>query len=129
MTQISDLATLQAYLTGMMEGRPGDEYPRIEHAAYGNLRGTVLTVAGGLAWRADPGSIRCRDHRGRMANIVWATVNGHPYCFAYNRDHGCVEVRDRNERGPALFEFNDQTPSAEIWWTFANLGRQAQEAA
>jgi len=129
MTQINDLETLRAYLTGMMEGRPGDAYPRIEHAAHGNLRGTVLTVAGGLAWRADPGSIHCRDRRGRKANIVWATINGHPYCFAYNRDHGCVEIRDRTERGPALYEFDDMTPSGEIWRTFANLGRSMQAAA
>ena len=126
MTQINDLATLRDYLAGMMEGRPGDDHPRIQHAPA--VRGTVLAIAGGLAWRADPGSIRCRDRLGRMANVVWATVNGREYCFAYHHD-GRVEIRDRNERGPALFTITDQTPVAEIWTIFANLGREAAAAA
>ena len=123
MTAINDLETLRAYLSGMMEGRPGDPHPRIQHAA--NVRGTVLAIVGGLAWRADPGSIHCRDRSGRMANVVWATIGGYPYCFAYNHE-GHVEIRDRNERGAALHTFDNTTPVSTIWETFAHLGCQVE---
>ena len=126
-TPITDLQTLQTYLRGMMEGRPDDDHPRIQHAA--DVSGAVLAMAGGVLWRADPGSICLRSHAGRQANMIWATIDGRSFCFAYNHNTRRVEIRDRNQLGPAIFSFDNSSSLTDIWAAFERLGRDAEAAA
>jgi hypothetical protein len=94
------------YLRGMMvEGRPGDLHPRIEHAV--NLTDlTVQTLAGAMLTWADTDSIYVGSNVGRLGNTIWFTVNTRPYCLIYSG--GAVELRERNRDGRTLATFTNQ---------------------
>lgn len=115
---VDDIDDLRMYLQQMMTtGRPGDSYPRIQHAD--QVKGTVLTIAGALTWRADKDSIRIRENSGRTTNQVWFTVNGRQYALTYN--HATIGLHDRNTAGNVLHSFDDKTTSDKVYTAFAGL--------
>ena len=101
MTTLNDL---HDYLCGMMEGREGDPYPRIEHAH--GVQNAVFAVAGGIIWVADPESIQIRrGGQGRMTNMVWFRIHDMPYCVVY-KNH-TIEIRQRSQQGQPVLTFSD----------------------
>ena len=100
-----DVQQLHEYAEGVM-GRAG------HHA--GRVKGVALALLGGIIWRADPGSIRIRQFAGSPANMLWATIRGRTYVFAYNHDLEAIEVRDRTQSGAVLHHFDDSASLAAI---------------
>ncbi len=93
-----DVEQLHEYASGVMG--------RADHHA-GRVKGAALALLGGIIWRAEPDSIRIRRFAGSPANMLWATVGGRTYVFAYNHETEAIEVRDRTQTGAVLYSFDD----------------------
>jgi hypothetical protein len=120
-TTINDLHN---YLVMMIDtGRPGDAYPRIQHA--GNVNEIVLALIGAVVWRADNNSIEIGTRmtaEGNLheANMCWFTVNNKEYALVYRSGKGTVDLCARNRTGNVIASFNN-TNHATIQPTFAAL--------
>jgi Integron cassette protein VCH_CASS1 chain len=108
----NDVETLHRYAEGVMD--------RAEHHA-GQVKGAALALLGGIIWRGEPGSIEIKQYGGGLANVLWVTIGGRRYAFAYNHTTESIEIRDRTQSGPALHSFNNQTPLADIEAVFRAL--------
>lgn len=71
---INDFAITQQYTSGVMA--------HVECHA-GNVIDKLLSVMGGVIWRADPGSLEVRSYGTKTANMLGFTVTGHRYCVAH----------------------------------------------
>ena len=100
-----DVEQFHEYAEGVM-GRAG------HHA--GNVKGSALTILGGIIWRADPGSIRMRQYASSPASMLWITVGGKDYAFRYEHTTGQIEIRDSSQNGPILHAIDDTMPVADI---------------
>ena len=85
-----------------------------------NVNEIVLTLAGAVIWRATQ-DIEVRTYNEETANILWLTIDGHRYAVAYNHLTGNIEIRDRNQNGTVLAEFNNLTSAADVKTIFASL--------
>ena len=108
----SDVAILHQYAIGVMG--------RANHHA-GQVKGIALALLGGIIWRGEPDSIEIRQHDGRLANVLWVTIGGTRYAFAYNHETEKIEIRERTQSGAVLFSFDDDTSVKEIEEIFRNL--------
>jgi hypothetical protein len=93
---------------------------RADHHA-GQVKGVALALLGGIIWRGDPGSIEIKQYDGELANVLWLTVGGRRYAFAYNHKTAKIEIRDRTQAGQALYSFDNQTPVADVEAAFRAL--------
>lgn len=93
-----DIEQLHEYTSGVMG--------RADHHA-GRVKGVALMLLGGIIWRADPDTIRIRRFAGNPANMLWATIGGRTYVFAYNHADKTIEVRDRTQTGAVLHRLDD----------------------
>ncbi len=100
-----DVNQLREYAEGVM-GRAG------HHA--GNVKGSALTVLGGIVWRADADTIRIRTYDGHPANMLWIKVAGRDYAFRYEHATGRIEIRDGSQKGSILHTIDDSMPVADI---------------
>ena len=108
----NDVDVLHQYAEGVMN--------RADHHA-GQVKGVALALLGGIIWRGDPGSIEIRQYAGSPANVLWVTISGKRYAFAYNHTTGEIEMRDRTQGGTALHSFSNQTPVADVEAVFRGL--------
>ena len=93
---------------------------RANHHAQ-NVMTVALAMLGGVIWRADPGSIEIKEFSGGLANVLWFKVNNHRYALAYNHNTGKIEIRDRTQSGPALYDFDNATPNQTVEAGFRSL--------
>lgn len=107
-----DVEQLHEYAAGVMG--------RADHHA-GQVKGVALALLGGIIWRAEPDSIRIRRFAGSPANMLWATIGGRTYVFAYNHADETVEIRDRTQTGAVLHAFDDSTDVRSIHAAFEAL--------
>lgn len=108
---IQSILILQKYLRGVMQ--------RADHHANG-VNEIALALIGGIIWRTTD-EIEVKEYAGSPANILWMTVNENRYCFTYNHQKDCIEVKNRTQNGDVCFTFNNQTPIAEVKQFFAQL--------
>jgi hypothetical protein len=108
----NDVDVLHEYAEGVMS--------RADHHA-GQVKGIALSLLGGIIWRGEPGSIAIKQYAGSPANVLWVTINGKRYAFAYNHATGKIEIRDRTQSGTALHSFTDSTPVADVESVFRAL--------
>ena len=108
----TDVDVLHQYAEGVMN--------RAAHHA-GQVKGIALALLGGIIWRGEPGSIAIKQYAGSPANVLWVTINGKRYAFAYNHATGEIEIRNRTQSGTALHGFNDQTAVAHVESVFRSL--------
>jgi hypothetical protein len=109
----NDVDVLHQYAEGVMN--------RADHHA-GQVKGIALALLGGIIWRGDPGSIEIKQYAGGLANVLWVTISGRRYAFAYTHDNGGkIEIRDRTQSGPAVHSFDNSTPVAEVEAVFRAL--------
>jgi len=54
-------------------------------------------------------------------NLAWFTINGTPYCLAYNHNTFMIELRNRSQKGNAIKSFDNTTTNEEIFSTFSIL--------
>ncbi|HMF28224.1 MAG TPA: hypothetical protein VKE42_05595, partial [Candidatus Cybelea sp.] len=122
--QLTTIADLKLYLTGLFYGREGDSYPRIQHAekTVGNV---VIQVAGCLVMCADDDSVRVtqRIKPGtelvRDQNMLRFSVSGRSYFMAYaNR---AIEIRQDTRWGKTLARIDNSTSDLEILVVFQTL--------
>lgn len=68
---------------------------RSDHYAE-NVGAVVLTLLGGMVWRAKPGAINIRQYDGDLANVVWWTseFTGQRYAVSYNQETFEIEIRE-----------------------------------
>ena len=78
------------------------------------VKGTALSLLGGIIWRATPGSIKIRTNEGNPANMLWVNIDNKTYVFAYNHMTKKIEIRDRTQNGTALYSFDDTNSVADI---------------
>ena len=107
-----DIEDLREYAQGVMT--------RAGHHA-GSVKGIALALLGGIVWRGDPGSIRMREYAGGAANMLWASIGGNAYAFAYNHKSQKIEIRDRAQTGAVLHSLDDQTSVADVEAIFRKL--------
>lgn len=107
-----DVEELHAYATGVMD--------RADHHA-GKVKGIALALLGGIIWRGEPDSIRIRRFAGSPANMLWVTISGNTYVFAYNHETEKIEIRDRTQTGAVLHSFDDTNTAADIEAAFRGL--------
>jgi hypothetical protein len=108
----NDVEVLHQYAEGVMN--------RADHHA-GQVKGIALALLGGIIWRGEPGSIEIKQYAGGLANVLWVTIGGRRYAFAYNHDTGEIEIRDRTQSGPAVHSYSNSTPAAEVESVFRAL--------
>ena len=108
----NDVDILHRYAEGVMG--------RADHHA-GQVKGIALALLGGIIWRGEPGSIEIKQYAGGRANVLWATIGARCNAFAYNRDTGEIEIRDRTQTGTALHSFSNATPVADVEAVFCTL--------
>jgi hypothetical protein len=109
---VADLDTLEMYLSGVMN--------RSDHHA-DTVGAIALALIGAVLWKKDPVPIEVKTYDGKPANILWVHISGRRYALAYNHHRGCIELRDRTQSGPALFEFDNNTPVTEVYRIFDQL--------
>ena len=100
-----DVQQLNEYAAGVMD--------RADHHA-GAVKGSALTVLGGIIWRADADTIRIRQYAGHPANMLWAKFNGREYAFRYEHSTVQIEIRDGSQNGPILHTIDDSMAVADI---------------
>lgn len=61
------------------------------------------------------------DDEKHFGNLLWFTLNGEPYCLAYNHKTLMIELRDRSQRGESIKNFDNSTPNDEIFSIFSVL--------
>lgn len=108
----TDVDVLHRYAEGVMG--------RADHHA-GQVKGIALALLGGIIWRGEPGTIEIKQYAGGLANVLWVTIGGRRYAFAYNHERREIEIRDRTQSGPALHSFSDDTPVADVESAFRTL--------
>ncbi len=108
----TDVDQLRLYAEGVME--------RADHHA-GKVKGSALTILGGIVWRADADTIRLREYAGGTGNMLRIKVAGHEYVFRYEHKTGQIEIRDEKQNGPVLHTIDDSTPVADIHAIIAGL--------
>jgi hypothetical protein len=108
----NDADVLHQYAEGVMN--------RAEHHA-GQVKGVALGLLGGIIWRGESGSIEIKQYAGGLGNVLWVTIGGKRYAFAYNHETGKIEVRDRTQSGPGVHSFDNSTPAAEVEAVFRAL--------
>jgi hypothetical protein len=109
---VSDLDTLVAYFTGVMD--------RTHHAP--NVDAVALALLGAVLWRKDADSeIEVRTYGGSTANMLWVQINGQRYALAYNHHDGCIELRQRTTGGDVVQRFTNATPVTEVRRIFEEL--------
>lgn len=108
----NDVDVLHRYADGVMG--------RADHHA-GQVKGIALALLGAIIWRGEPGSVEIKQYAGGLANVLWMKIGGKRYAFAYNHETSKIELRDRTQSGPALHNFDDQTPVADVEATFRAL--------
>lgn len=108
----TDVQALHQYAEGVMN--------RADHHA-GQVKGIALALLGGVIWRGDPGSIAIKQYAGSPANVLWVTIGGKRYAFAYNHATAEIEIRDRTQSGTALHSFSNATPVADVEAVFRSL--------
>ena len=54
-------------------------------------------------------------------NLAWFTMNGIPYCLAYNHNTLMIELRNRSQKGKTIMNFNNNTTNEEIFSIFSVL--------
>ncbi len=110
---VSDIATLQQYLIGVM-GRADHHAHRVNEIA--------LALVGAIVWRKDATAIKVMAARnGGTANVLWISIGGKRYAFSYNHDAGTIEMRDKSVQGDVLASFDNSTPIAEVRRIFSLL--------
>lgn len=108
---ITTLSVLNEYITGVMNRAD-------EHAQQVNE--IVLTLAGAVIWRATQ-DVEVRTYNDETANFLWLMVNDHRYAIAYNHQTSRVEIRNRNQNGTVLAEFNNLSTAADVKRIFSDL--------
>ncbi|RKK04690.1 hypothetical protein EBE87_23190 [Pseudoroseomonas wenyumeiae] len=93
---------------------------RADHHA-GQVKGIALALLGGIIWRGEPGSIEIKQYAGGLANVLWVTISGTRYAFAYNHATEKIEIRDRTQSGTMLHSFDNQTSVADVEGVFRKL--------
>jgi hypothetical protein len=110
MLAVSDFGILKTYLDGVMY--------RAQH--HSNVAAAALAVAGGVMWRAEKDSLKCRTYNNHTANILWFRVGQREYAIAYNHGTGQIELSNRTT-GRHIAGFDDATPSVDILAVFRTL--------
>lgn len=108
----TDVEAIHTYAEGVMG--------RADHHA-GKVKGIALALLGGIIWRGEPDSIRIRRFAGTPANMLWVTIGGKVYVFAYNHAEEKIEIRDRTQTGSVLHSFDDNTSAADVETVFRAL--------
>lgn len=108
----NDVDVLHRYAEGVMN--------RADHHA-GQVKGVALALLGGIIWRGEPGSIEIKQREGNLANVLWVSIGGRRYAFAYNHTTGEIEIRDRTQSGPAVHSFSNNTAVADVEAAFRAL--------
>ena|SRR5579863_1226033 len=109
---VADLQTLEAYLAGVMN--------RSEHHAE-TVGAVALALIGAVLWKKDAAPIEVRTYSGKPANILWVQIAGETYALAYNHKKACIEPRERALNGATVAEFDNSTPTTEVYRIFEEL--------
>jgi hypothetical protein len=107
-----DVKILHEYVNGVMA--------RADHHA-DKVTGIALALLGAIIWRGEPDSIEIKQYAGNLANVLWVSIEGKRYAFAFNHDTEQIEVRDRTQSGKPLRSFDNGTPLADLEQFFRSL--------
>ena len=108
----TDVDVLHHYAEGVMA--------RAGHHA-GQVKGVALALLGGIVWRGEPGSIAIKQYAGSPANVLWATISGKRYAFAYNHASLQIEMRNRTQSGGVVHSFSDSNSVSDVESVFRAL--------
>ncbi|EOC9238138.1 hypothetical protein IM264_18160 [Enterobacter cloacae complex sp. P34C] len=102
-----DIEILHQYAQGVMERSE-------HHAKYVGV--VALTLIGGVIWKAMPGSIEIRTHKGSLANMVWwkSEDTNKKYAISYNHDTLEIEIRGDSAKGEVLFSLSNSTKPEDV---------------
>jgi hypothetical protein len=110
---VRDVEILKAYIDGVMT--------RADHHA-NEVEEIALALTGAIIWKKDDGKdIRVMEKSGDTKNVLWVTMGGQQYAFAYNHAAKSIEMREGNMRGPVLHSFSNTTPLARLHQIFVQL--------
>jgi hypothetical protein len=123
---IHTIADLKQYLVGLFHGRPGDRYPRIQHA--GKVDNVIMQIAGCLVFCADDDTIRVSqrphaeaDGAMRDINMLRFSINERPYFLAYKDK--AIEIREGTRWGRPLMRIDNSCSASEIFVLFNVLAK------
>jgi len=110
---VTDVQILKTYVDGVMR--------RADHHA-SEVEQIALALTGAILWRKDDGKdIRVMEQAGDTKNVLWVTISGKQYAFAYKHSAKTIEMRQDNMRGAVLHSFSNAMPLATLHQIFAQL--------
>ncbi len=110
---VKDVELLKIYIDGVMR--------RADHHA-NEVEQIALALTGAILWKKDEGKdIRVMEQAGDTKNVLWVSINGRQYVFAYNHGVKTIEMRVGNMRGDVLHSFSNATPLATLHQVFSQL--------
>lgn len=61
------------------------------------------------------------DDDGPYGNLFWFTLGNTPFCLAYNHNTLTIELRNRNQRGEPIKNFDNSSTNEEMFSIFSSL--------
>lgn len=105
---------LQEHLLGVFQ--------RSAHHA-GEVNQVLLTIAGGILWRKNPGdAVKVNDKEGAGGNVIWFRIGSRRYALTYSHEERVIKLMEGGRRGELIRDFTNHTPTAEVFEVFAQLG-------
>lgn len=111
--RLNSVDELQTYLTGVINNAR-DHAPEVEEV--------IFALVGALILEKDSGvPLQAGTYRGRMANVLRATIRSEAYVFSYDHDNGQIIIKRGNQQGPVVGQFSNRTSIRSIIRIFRNL--------
>ena len=124
--RIIEIAEMRKYMREMIRtGRPGDKYPRIQHAKAVSVE-LVALIAGLMMMYADDKSIEIATRTNgagivHEVNHLWFTVQSRVWAIVYSAANGRIEFRPRNKQATATHTLDRTSTPTQVATVFAAL--------
>ena len=73
----------------------------------------IPTVLGCILCYGDDISTKYNNADEAYGNVVWFKMNNKQFCLAYSHKTKNIELRNRTQKGEAIYSFNNSTPNIE----------------
>lgn len=111
-TKVTDIDTLQKYLTGVIK--------RADHHA-GQVDEITFALVGAIILRKDSSPIEVMTHNSDMKNAFWVNISNKRYAFSYNHETYTIEMRENSIKGKVIHSFSNDTSLSKLVNIFRNL--------
>lgn len=80
-----------------------------------------LSVAVRARLNLSKDTVEVFERNGKLGRVCWVTIQGRRYFFNYNYMSGKIDLKRFGTQGPFVFDFDNNTPHADILTQAARL--------